>query len=540
MNADFVVIGAGSAGCVLADRLSAGGRFSVLVLEAGGSDRRMWVRIPLGYGKTYKDPRVNWMYRTEPDPGLAGRTDYWPRGKVVGGSSSINAMVYIRGQAEDYDAGEREGNPGWGWSQVAPVFKAMEHAPHADAAIRGHGGPLHITDISASAHPHCRYFLDAAQEVGLPLNPDFNGLTQLGVGHYELTASRGFRCSAADAFLHPALGRPNLRLLRHAHVTAIVLKGDRAVGVRAVHRGEALQVSASREVILAAGAVNSPALLMLSGLGDETRLTRLGIPVHLCNPNIGRHLQDHIGSNHYYRCSRPSMNQQLRPWWGKLAVGARYLLNRSGPLALGVNHAGGFMASGLDGERADIQLYFQPFSTIEDRPGERPVLTPDPFPAVCVGFSTCRPKSRGRIALGSADPFAAPLIVPNSLSAPEDVEVVLRSLRAVRRLAATRAFRALSEGEILPGDGVDGDEALLADFRNRAGTVFHPCGTCRMGGSAQDSVVDPRTRAHGLRGLRVVDASIFPALVSGNTNAAVMMCAHRASTFILEDNGCQD
>jgi choline dehydrogenase len=333
------------------------------------------------------------------------------------------------------------------------------------------------------------------------------------------------------------MGRPNVTLLPHAHVTGIELEGDRAVGVRALRGGAALRVGARREVILAAGAIGSPQLMMLSGLGEEVALRRLGIPVRLANANVGRHMQDHLGANHYHECAVPTLNQQLRPWWGKLAVGARYVLGRGGPLALGVNHAGGFAASGLDGDHPDIQLYFQPFSTIQDRPGERPILTPDPFPAVGLGFSSCRPLSRGAIELASADPLAPPRIHPNSLSAPGDLQLIREALRLMRALAGTRAFGRLSVREILPGSQARDDDALMADFRQRGGTVFHPCGTCRMGPSPERAVVDAHTRVHGIRGLRVVDASVFPNLVSGNTNGPVMMTALRAGRFILQDNG---
>jgi choline dehydrogenase len=532
---DFVVVGAGSAGCVLAERLSVNGRFTVAIIEAGGSDRRFWVQVPLGYGKTLYDPSVNWGYRTEPDPGLAGQSDYWPRGKVLGGSSSINAMVWIRGDARDFDDWAAEGNPGWAYADCLPFFKALEDNEAGEDQWRGKGGPVHIADVSGRLHPLARRFVEAGRQAGIAFNPDFNGATQEGIGIYQINVRNGWRMSAAKAFLRPAMKRGNVRLLSHAHACRILFDGGRASGVEVDRGGRRDVIGARREVIVAAGAVNSPPLLQLSGIGPAAHLSDLGIAVLRDSRAVGGYLQDHIGINYTYRSRVKTLNDQLRPWWGKLAVGLDFLARGHGPLSLSLNQGGGFVRTRPDLDRPNIQLYLQAISTLRAKSGTRPLLTPDPFSGFSLGLSNCKPVSRGSIMARSADPFAPPRIAPNALSDPTDVRDMLEGVRLLRKLAAQPALLDVIEAELAPGPDVISDEALIADFRARSGTVYHPVGTCRMGQNPAQAVVDARLRVYGVEGLRIADASIFPSLISGNTNAAVMMVAARAAAMILED-----
>lgn len=535
MTYDFIIVGAGSAGCVLAERLTASGRHTVLVLEAGGSDWRFFVQMPLGYGKTFYDPRVNWMYQAEPDPGLAGQRDYWPRGKLLGGSSSINAMVYIRGNRRDYEDWEAAGNPGWGWSDVLAAYKAMEDCPAGDPAYRGRGGPLTVTAIGSNAHPLCQAFIAAAEATGLKFNPDFNGPDQEGVGLYQLTTRGGIRLSAARAFLRPAMARRNLRVETGALATRIVFDGRRAIGVEYEKDGAIHTASAGREVILSGGAINSAQLLQLSGIGPAALLTTLGIAVRSDNPNVGAHLQDHVGINYTWRMTVPTLNDALRPWWGKLRAGLRYLLTRSGPLSLSVNQGGGFFRTSPDLDRPNMQLYMQAFSTLIPKEGERPLLTPDPFPGLSLGLSNCRPASRGAIAIASSDPKRHPKIIANAYGTDHDVREMLAAVKFLRTIAAQEPLKSLMAEELRPGPKVQSDADLIADFRQRSGTVYHPSCTCRMGPEPQSAVVDARLRVHGLGGLRVCDASVFPNLIAGNTNAPAMMVGWKGAELILAD-----
>jgi len=530
---DFIIVGAGSAGCVLANRLSANGRHQVLMLEAGGSDLHPWVQMPIGYGKAFYDKKLNWMYMTEPDPGLNGRQSYWPRGKVIGGSSSINAMVYIRGQKSDFEDWAALGNPGWGWDHVLPYFKKSECYEGGGDEWRGGEGPLHVSDMSRDLHPLCRNYLRAGQEEGYPLNPDFNGATPEGVGLYQNTAKGGRRMSAARAYLQPARSRSNLRVVKHAHVTRLLFAGQRVSGIEYKHRGARVTVHAGKEVILSAGSINSPQILQLSGVGDPQTLKPLGIDLHHWSPAVGRNLQDHVGLDYLYRSKVPTLNDQLRPLWGKLLHGVRYVLTRRGPLSLGVNQGGGFIKSRAGLDRVNMQLYFSPVSYTKAPPGQRPLMNPDPFSGFLLGFQPTRPTSRGHLHVTSSDPFAHPAIHPNYLSTNHDVEEMVEGARIMRRLAAAPSLASVIEREIVPGADVQAVDDLIADIRQRSGTVFHPVSTCRMGPDPQDSVVDDTLRVHGLTGLRIVDASVFPTVTSGNTNAPTMMVAEKASDMIL-------
>lgn len=533
---DFVVVGSGSAGSVVAERLSASGRHSVLVLEAGGSDRRFYVQMPLGYGKTFFDPAVNWNYRAEPDPGLAGNADHWPRGKLLGGSSSINAMVWIRGNPADFDGWRELGNPGWGYADLLPYFKAVEDNEAGADEWRGTGGPIHINDNFRRAHPLTHLYLKAALEAGLTLNPDFNGAGQEGVGVYQTNTRDGRRMSAARAFLRPAMKRQNVRVETNALATRILFDGTRAVGVEYVRNGRTVRVRAGREVILSGGSVNSPQLLQLSGVGPAALLRDLGIPVVHDNPHVGANLEDHVGINYTWKARVPTLNQILRPWWGKALVGARYLLLRSGPLSMSMNEGGGFFRTDPSAPRPNMQLYFQAFSTVVPKNGERPILSPDPWPGFSIGLSNCRPSSRGSIMIRSADPTKPPKIVPNALSTDRDVAEMLDAVKFLRRVAAQPSLAAVVEEEMLPGPACASDDDLIADFRRRSGTVYHPVATCRMGPDPSSAVVDPRLRVHGIAGLRVIDASVFPSNITGNTNAAAIVTGAKGADMILNEH----
>lgn len=532
---DYIIVGSGSAGSVLADKLSASGRYSVLVLEAGGTDRRFYVQMPLGYGKTFFDPAVNWNYKPEPDPGLGGNVDHWPRGKLLGGSSSINAMVWIRGAREDFDDWRDAGNPGWGYDDLLPGFKALEDNEAGADAWRGIGGPLHITDTTNAVHPLTKRYLAAGQQAGLPLNPDFNGAAQEGVGVYQISTKNGRRMSAARAFLRPAMKRANVRVETNALASKILFEGKRAVGIEYQQNGETKAARAGREVVLSAGSINSPQLLQLSGVGPAALLGDLGIPVVHANENVGAHLQDHVGINYTFKGKVPTLNQILRPWWGKLLVGMQYILTRSGPLSLSMNHGGGFFRTDPAFSRPNMQLYFQAFSTVIPKSGERPILTPDPWPGFSIGLSNCRPSSRGEIMIRSSNPLDHPKIVANAYATNADVDEMLAAVKFVRKIASMPAMAEIIAEEVLPGPSIQSDADLITDFRKRSGTVYHPVSTCRMGPDAGQAVVDPRLKVHGLDGLRVIDASIFPANITGNTNAAAIMTGWKGAELVLED-----
>ena len=535
MEYDFIVVGAGSAGCVVANRLTESGRHRVLLLEAGPSDRQPWIQIPIGYGKTFYNPRVNWMYMTEPVPGFGDRTNYWPRGKVLGGSSSINAMVYIRGQPEDFDAWEALGNRGWGWKNILAVYRLIEDHAFGESEDHGAGGALHVTDITSEAHPLCSAFIAAANALGLPPNRDFNGKSQEGVGYYQITTRDGLRMSSSRAFLRPAMGRPNLKVETMAQATRIRFEGVRATSVDYLRHGMAQQASARRGIVLCAGAVNSPQLLQLSGIGHAAFLKSRGIDVVCDRGAVGQNLQDHLCYDHVYRARQPTLNDELFTLWGKAKAAMRYALFRKGPLALSVNQAGGFLRTRPELSRPDLQLYFMPLSYEKAEPGKRALLKPDPFPGFVMSASPCRPTSRGHLEIRSNDPLASPVIYPNYLSTDHDVEELLAGARYLRRLAATSALAPIVAEELKPGAAAATDDDLIADIRSRSYSVFHPCGTCRMGPDPGTTVVDERLRVHGIDGLRVIDASIFPTIPSGNLNGPSIAVGARGVDLLLED-----
>jgi choline dehydrogenase len=532
---DYVVVGAGSAGAVLAARLTESGRYSVLLLEAGGSDRSPWVQVPIGYGLTFQNPRYNWMYEAEPDPAIGSRTTYVPRGKVLGGSSAINAMVYVRGEARDFDDWAAAGNPGWSWREVLPYFRKSEDHALGASAYHGAGGPMHVADVSADVHPLCRNFIDACGELGVPGNRDFNGAGLEGAGLWQVTIKGGIRVSTASAFLRPARRRHNLEVRTRAHATRVLIEAGEARGVEYLQGDQRHTARARREVIVSAGAINSPQLLQLSGIGDPALLAPLGIPVARALPAVGRGLQDHLAVSYFYRSRVPTLNDQLSSAWGKARAGIRYLLTRRGPLAMSVNQAGAFLRSRPQLARPNLHIYFNPISYTTTAGPRRKLLNPDPFPAFLMSFNTCRPTSRGTVAIRAADPLAPPAIRMNYLSTPEDVADVGDGARVLRRLAAARPLADVIEREYQPGPEVRSDAEVLADFRARAGSVYHASCTCAMGPDPDRAVVDARLRVHGVGRLRVVDASIFPNVTSGNTNAPTIMVAERAADLIQAD-----
>jgi choline dehydrogenase len=527
---DYVIVGAGSAGCVLANRLSADGRHRVLLLEAGPPDTYPWIHIPIGYAKTMFHPQLNWRFKTEPEPGMNGREIYWPRGRTLGGSSAINGLIYIRGQHADYDDWAAQGNAGWGWSDVLPWFRKLEHNVRGESEWHGADGPLWASDIGAK-HELIEAIIGAGIELGIPRNDDFNGASQEGVGYYQLTTRRGRRCSTAVAYLAPVRSRPNLAVETNAHATRVLFTAGRATGVTYRQHGRDVTVAAQREVILAAGALQSPQLLQLSGLGPAALLARFGIPVVHPLEGVGENLQDHLQARVIFRCTKPiTTNDILRSWWGKLAMGAQYALTRTGPMAVGINQGGMFARTDPALDRPDVQFHFATLSS--DMAGS-PVHT---FSGFTMSVCQLRPESRGHVRIKSTDPLAAPAMQPNYLTTPHDRATLVAGMRLARKLAATQALGPYVAGEYRPGPDAESDDALLEAAKNTAGTIFHPSGTCRMG-SADDplAVVDTSLRVHGVAGLRVIDASIMPTLVSGNTNAPIVMIAERASEMILGD-----
>jgi choline dehydrogenase len=532
---DYVIVGAGTAGCVVASRLAAGGRYRVLLLEAGGSDRRAYIQLPIGYGRLLFDPRINWMYETEAEPALAGRRGFWPRGKVVGGSGSINALLYVRGLASDFDDWQALGNPGWGYQDVLPYFRKSEDHDTDANLYHGRGGPMHVTDVSADAHPLCQLYMQSCKALGFQYTADFNGASGEGVGIYQINTRRGRRASTANEFLRPALGRPNLVLRQRAQATRVQFEGVRASGIEFQHSGRRCQVKASRSVVLCGGSINSPQLLQLSGVGSLALLQSLGIPLVADLPAVGQNLQDHLAVSYFYNSSRPTLNDQLNSLAGKFKIALQYLLHRRGSLAMSVNQGGGFVRSDGGQRVPNLQLYFNPVSYTQTPLADRKLLRPDPFSAFLLSFNSCRPTSRGSLRIISSDPLAKPQIQPNYLATDQDLADALAGCRLLRQLAATPPLSQIITGEIQPGPQVRGDPELLQDFRLRASTVFHPVSTCMMGPDSRSAVVDARLRVHGLRGLRVVDSSVFPTITSGNVNAPTVMVAEKGADMMLQD-----
>lgn len=525
---DFVVVGAGTAGCALAARLSENGRHSVLLLEAGPKDDYLWIHIPIGYGKTMFHPVYNWRFETEPDPGMNGRRIYWPRGRCLGGSSSINGLIYIRGQHEDYDHWAGLGNEGWAWKDVLPYFRKLESNSRGASELHGADGPIACSDIRGR-HELIEALIAGAGSLGVPRNDDFNGERQEGVGYYQLFTRKGWRSSTAVAYLKPARGRPNLRVETDAHATRVLFKGTRATGVEYRQHGRLKVARAGREVILAAGALQSPQLLQLSGVGPADLLREHAIAVVADRPGVGENLQDHLQLRLVFKCTKAiTTNDDLASWWRSAKIGLQWLLLREGPLAIGINQGGLFTRVLPESTRPDIQFHIATLSA--DLAGAKP----HPFSGFTLSVCQLRPGSRGTVRIRSADPFEPPAMVPNYLSTEEDRRCAVEAVKFARRLAATPEVAPYVREEYKPGPGVASDAEILDWCRGNGATIFHPSGTCRMGSDAM-AVVDSGLRVAGVSGLRVVDCSVMPTLVSGNTNAPVAMIAERASDLILAD-----
>ena len=529
-TADYVIVGAGSAGCALAYRLSADPHCSVLLLEAGPRDTYPWIHVPIGYAKTMFNPRVNWCFYTEPEPGMHGRRIYWPRGKTLGGSSSINGLIAIRGQPEDYDRWAAAGNAGWSYREVLPYFKRLEHQSDGDPVFHGRDGPVWCSPI-ARKHPLIEAVIAGCAELDIPRNDDFNGARQDGAGYYHLTTRRGWRCSAATAYLRPARGRSNLRVLTQAQATRVLFEGRRAVGVVYRQAGAEHAASAHREVLLCAGAVQTPQLLQLSGVGPRSLLAEFGIPLVHELPGVGENLQDHLQARAIFECTRPiTTNDDLKSWWRTLAMGLDYVVTRGGAMAVGINQGGIFARVDPGSPTPDVQFHIATLSS--DMAGS----SPHPFSGFTMSVCQLRPESRGFVRIQSADPLQSPAMQPNYLATAHDRHILVAGLRLARRLAATRALAPYVRREYRPGPAVESDAALLEFARDTAGTIFHPSGTCKMGTDAL-AVVDPALRVHGLERLRVIDCSVMPTLTSGNTNLPVIMIAEKAAALILTENG---
>ena len=531
---DYIIVGGGSSGATLAGRLSSNPSVKVLLLEAGPSDGSLKIKVPLGYGSLFYDQKFNWKYETEPEAELNGRRMYWPRGKVLGGSSAINAMVYVRGHQNDFKDWAKVA-PSWSWSNVEPLFKKIEAWKGKSSSARGSSGPVGVSNVERDVHPLTNKYLEAGQELGFPLNRDYNGSHMEGVSVYQTTIANGLRVSSASAYISKRNSGRNLRVITNAHVTKLIFDGRRAIGVCFSQGNRETTVLTDGEVILSAGALNSPHLLYLSGLGPANELQPHGISVLQDMPHVGRHLQDHIGVDFTLAVNRPSLNQKLRPVLGKFLVGLEYLFFKSGPLAMSLNQAGGFVKSDPSLEAPDLQLYFSPLSYSTAPQGKRPLMSPDPYPAVRLGFNPTKPTSEGWISLKSSDPFESPKFVGNYLSTEEDKKVMISGMHLMRKFLKTKAMRDIVEEELSPGSDFNDDKSFMDFARSEGGTVFHQCGTCRMGKDISSSVVDESLKVHGIDGLRVADASIFPRITTGNTNAPSIMVGEKAADIILAE-----
>lgn len=524
-RADYVVVGAGSAGCAVAARLSEDPSVRVVLLEAGGRDRNPWLHVPIGYAKTMYHPTLSWNLMTEPEKELHGRRIPWPRGRVLGGSSAINGLLYVRGQHADYDHWRQLGCTGWSFQDVLPFFRRSEDNERGSTDLHGAGGPLAVSDLREK-NPLALAFIDAAVELGYPRNADFNGAEQEGAGLYQTTSRGGWRMSAFKAYIKPNLGRPNLLVVPDAHSTGLVMEGRRCAGVAIQRHGAALEVRATREVILCGGAIASPHLLLLSGIGPAEHLQEMGIPVVHALRDVGRNLQDHFQARPSWRVTQPvSLNTRRHSLFGQFMMGVEFALRRTGPLTVSAGTAGLFAKVLPGSETPDVQYHFLPFST------DKTMMELHDFPGLTISACQLRPESRGTITLASRDPREKARIHANYLSTETDRRCMVEGVKLARRLAATKAMQPWIAGEVNPGEAIASDDEVLDWIRRSGGTIYHPSGTCRMGGDPE-SVVDPELRVRGIDGLRIADASVMPTVVSGNTNAPAIMIGEKCADMV--------
>jgi len=525
---DYIIVGAGSAGCVLARRLSEDATKRVLLIEAGGADKNPWIHVPIGYFKTMGDPKYDWCYETNTASNCDTPPMKWPRGKVLGGSSSLNGLLYIRGQAEDYDRWKELGNDGWSYKDVLPYFVKSETNANINNDYHGSAGPLHVSNIRVK-RKICEYFMDAANEIGIPRNDDFNGKQQEGVGYYQLTLTpKGTRCSTAVGYLHPVKNRKNLDVVTGAVVHKVNIEQKRATGVVYSIDGKTYQPSCKGEVILSAGAIGSPQILMLSGIGDAEELRSHGITINSHLPGVGKNLQDHFQIRTIYKLKKPlSINDELRNPIKKMFMGLQYMLFRKGPLTMAASQVAIFTKTDSSMKRPDIQYHFQPLSA--DKPSEGT----HPFSAITASVCQLRPTSKGHLSLKSANANDYPSIYPNYLSTELDKKTAIDSIKVTRRIMEASSIKGVLKEEHEPGKCYETDEELLNYAKQRGTTIYHPSGTCKMGPeSDSNSVVNSSLCVHGIDGLRVVDCSIMPEIVSGNTNAPTIMIAEKAADII--------
>jgi choline dehydrogenase len=524
---DYIIIGGGSSGSVLANRLSENPQISVCLLEAGPKDWSPWIHLPIGYAKTMWDPRFNWKFETEPEPAMNDRPIYWPRGKTLGGSSSINGLIFIRGQKEDYDGWRDLGNPGWGWDDVLPYFKKAEGNDRLGEPLHSKTGPLKASSIPKK-HPLVEAFIKAANALGVPKTEDFNNLTQEGVGYYQLSTHKGLRCSAAVAYLKPAKERSNLTILTNSQVSKVIFENKKAVGVEFIQQGSKKTIRSNKEVILSAGAIQSPQILQLSGVGPAKLLQEFNIPVVHDLPGVGENLQDHLQFRLIYELNQPiSTNIQLSSWFGQLKMGLEWLLFRGGPLSIGINQGGLFTRVMKDSKTPDIQFHMATLSA--DMAGGKV----HPFSGFTMSVCQLRPESRGYVHIQSADPLSPPKMVANYLATQLDRDTSVAAVNFARKIAQTEPMRSLVTREVKPNNP-QSDEEVLEFCRNTGATIFHPTGTCQMGPDSNPmAVLDSSLRVRGVEGLRVVDCSAMPTVPSGNTNWPAVMLGERAADLIL-------